>query len=123
MPQAITPVNEDEYVLIKYFDKLDEAASKKSIDKVESILNKYKWEKILIDLTEAEFIPSVFQMFIFLGKHVFLFSNDIHIALLIYDEEKQNARFCETVAQNRGIDLKVFFEKKGAIEWIKNLKY
>ena len=122
MPQAIEPVKDGEYILIKYFDKLDEAASKESIDEVESILKKNKWNKILIDITEVEFVPSVFQMFIFLGKHVFLFSNDIHIALLIYDEEKQNARFCETVAKNRGIDLKVFFEQRGAIEWIKKIK-
>lgn len=122
MPQSIETVNDGEYILIKYLDRIEESASKESIDKVESTLNKNNWNKILIDITMVELVLSVFQIFNFLYRHVFLFSNDIRIALLIDDEEKQNARFAETIAENRGTELKVFFDRKKATEWIKKNK-
>lgn len=87
-----------------------------SIEKAQNALKKYGLNKLLVDSRKQEKMPGAVSIFR-------IFSNfPRHISLAILAEKKQvtvnDIIFGENVAVNRGIRMRVFYDREAAVEWL-----
>ncbi len=73
---------------------------------------------VLIDTTEQETFPNITDIFYFTKK----LPQNFEFAVVISEKQptKDSHDFIETVAVNRSINVKEFFSKEKAIEWLKS---
>ncbi|MBN2317109.1 MAG: hypothetical protein JXM79_24500 [Sedimentisphaerales bacterium] len=82
------------------------------------VLAAHLCNRILVDETRAEKKISVIDQHQFTTEYGSEFSSDVHIAVIVRQEQISEARFVENVAFNRGIHLKIFPNQKDAINWL-----
>lgn len=88
----------------------------KSIEKSQKIAEKYGIKKLLVDTTKQEKMPGTVSVFS-------IFSNfPRHLTLALVANKGQRTLnetlFAENVAVNRGIRMKIFYNRKDAVDWL-----
>ncbi len=103
--------------MIQSFGEVSEANLKDSIAKVTQLAGQEKIDKVLVDATEQEAMPSTLEIFtLFSG-----FPSHIQVAVITHETQptRQDIYFAETVAQNRGKQIKMFTARTAALDWLK----
>jgi hypothetical protein len=75
--------------------------------------------KVLCDLTELEYTPETIDVFESAKFYTDIARSDTVVALLIKSEQADPAVFWETVANNRGLNVKTFTDVSEAEVWLK----
>ena len=72
--------------------------------------------KVVVDTTEQEQLPGTMGMYELFS----LFPRDLRVALVSEDLQPtaRDIHFIETVAQNRGIKIRVFPSKEESLNWL-----
>jgi hypothetical protein len=116
MPDEIR-VNEDRGIIeVHSYGMVSKEDIAESITKVRQILNVKQISKILVDTTKQETMPSTIDTFELFST----FSLEFKLALLIEQSQMtaEDITFAETVGVNRGVRVKIFHEKKQALQWL-----
>jgi len=91
-----------------------------SIRKAEEAFKLHGINKLLVDITEQDQMPSISGIFN-------IFANfPKHLNLALYAKKNQitedDIHFGETVAVNRGINMKIFYSQPEAMAWLNEFK-
>ncbi len=72
---------------------------------------------VLVDTTEQETMPTITDIFYFVVK----LPETFRFAIIVSEKQssKDDQDFLETVAYNRFFNVKEFFSRKEAVEWLK----
>lgn len=89
-----------------------------SVDKIDAFYRETGIPKVMVDTTRQEKMPGTVGIFK-------LFSSmPLTITFVLLVKEKQlteeDLLFAETVAVNRGVRMKIFYDKEKGLEWLKN---
>lgn len=106
-----------EYILIKHEGIFTIEEFEKSTRSTKALLDEHRWNKLLVDLrgvTNRIPLANVYYI-IELDKKVF---PSERIAVVFPLEREEDARFAETVAENRGVNLKAFTNNGKALHWL-----
>lgn len=118
MPDKIR-LNEDRGIIeIESYSVITKVDIAESISKVQQILNDKGINKILVDTTKQDTMPSTLAIFDLYST----FPQEFRIAILIQKSQvtAEDISSAETVAVNRGVLMKVFCEKEPALQWLDN---
>lgn len=74
--------------------------------------------RVLADVARVIGNISTFDTYEFSSSHHEYLPADIKIAVLIKNDQENDARFAEDVATNRGINIKMFTDKNDALRWL-----
>ena len=77
-----------------------------------------RWRNFLVDIQSLNGkiqINDRFHIAVYAAKNL---EHDVRIALLAREDQIMPCRFLETVARNRGLDLRVFFDHEEAVAWL-----
>ncbi len=74
---------------------------------------------VLVDTTEQEKMPSIMDVFDYAEK----LPQTFRFAIVVSEKQPtiNNHNFIETVAVNRSINMKDFFSREEAVEWLRGL--
>lgn len=116
MPDDIKINKEYGVIEIRSFGKVSMKDIESSIKRVKQIHEEIGIDKVLVDTTEQESMPSTINIFEIFSK----FPRDVKVALLtnICQITSQDIHFAETVAQNRGIRINEFEAQENALNWL-----
>ena len=117
MPDIIELNPEKRIIEIRSYGTVEVGDIENSIKLITKINEQSGVDKVLVDTTEQESMPSTFREFSIFSE---LPRNIFRVALLANQEQPtfEDIRFVETVAQNRGIQMQVFNTRKEALEWL-----
>jgi hypothetical protein len=105
-----------EYVLVRHAgttrDELVEARSS-----AKKILNEQRWNRLLIDMRGVEGRVSVTDAY-YSMEAIARELSYARIGLVFPPEREEEGRFAETVATNRGVQLKAFTDYEQAVGWL-----
>ena len=88
-----------------------------SINKIEGFFKESGINKVLVDTTTQEQMPGtvgIFKLFSTMPK--------AYIYVLLVKENQlteEDLQFAETVAVNRGVQMKIFYDREKALKWLK----
>lgn len=117
MPDTIK-LNKDQGIIeIRSYGKVENSDIENSIRRVTEIYKQSGVNKVIVDTTEQESMPSTLKIYSLFS----LFPRDLLVAMVVNQEQptKGNIRFAESVAQNRGIRIKQFNSREDALKWLK----
>lgn len=118
MPEKIR-VDEDRGIIhVLSYGLVTKEEITESVTKINQIFDKEMINKILVDTTRQETMPSTIGIFDIFST----FSQEYKLAMLIRESQATAAdiSFVETVVLNRGVQVKIFYEKKQALQWLDN---
>jgi len=118
MPDTLKVDNEKEIIEIRSYGTLTKVDMEKSIEGLMELKRKHGIDKVLIDTTKLDSVPNTIEIFETMAN----FPHGFKVAIII-DKNKAIAsdiRFGETVAMNRGKNIKVFSNNSSAINWLEN---
>lgn len=86
------------------------------ITKIKQIGNEFGINKVLLDTTKQELMPDITSIYEIFSK----MPCNLRIAILANQEQNtlHDVKFAETVARNRSIQVKIFFLREAALEWL-----
>jgi hypothetical protein len=116
MPDKIQ-VDEDRGIIeVESFGEVSKADIAQSISNVRQILIEKGINKILVDARKQETMPSTMGIFNLFST----FPREFRLALLAAQsqETEEDLSFAETVGMNRGVRLRIFYEKAQALRWL-----
>ena len=92
-------------------------ATKQGVQEVEALVRKFGSNRLLYDDTELDIELSTLEI---VDMSSWLVDKRSRIAILISPDYKriENYKFFETACRNRGVNLKLFFSKEDALEWL-----
>ena len=90
-----------------------------SINKIMKIFKETGVHKVLVDTTTQEKMPGtvgIFKLFSSMPKEV------VYV-LLVKEHQltEEDLIFAETVAVNRGVQIKIFYDREKAIDWLNSV--
>ena len=106
-----------EYILTKHEGNFTIEEFEESTRSTKVLLDEHRWNKLLVDLrgvTNRIPLANVYYIIEF-DKKVF---PSARIAVVFPLERAEDARFAETVAENRGVNLKAFTDHEKALHWL-----
>ncbi len=119
MPVNVKVINTKDFIKTTATGILDFAASKQAILDIASRIKSPGEYEVLMDTREAEAVLSVTDLYRLgeaLSNHPSLCQSKI--CLLTPREERENADFLETVAVNRGVQIRAFTDFEQAMTWL-----
>jgi hypothetical protein len=89
-----------------------------SIEKIQQIQSESGIDKLLVDTTRQETLPSPIEIFELFS----VYPREIKTALLVNTSQTtaKDVEFVETVALNRGKHMKVVHDREQALQWLDN---
>ena len=99
-------------------DQLDIEEARRARNELRDVLGSNHCNRVLIDETQTDKKLSVIDQHQFTAEYGSELPADVRIAVVVRPEKISEARFIENVAFNRGIRLKVFSNKKEALNWL-----
>jgi len=94
------------------------------LDKIKNLCvipKKQGHSTILVDVTELDYDFTTFKRYE-LSEHWVKLCRDLHfVNIAILGKKEKMDEFSETVVTNRGGNLKLFTDKKQAIDWLKRI--
>ena len=104
------------YLGVEVFGQWEQGDAEQAIEAIRDEANKREEIRLFLDLRNLAPPRSGLTRF-FTGEHVAKhWGHPLKIAALWKPEHYDG--FAETVAKNRGVRIKVFFEKEVALEWL-----
>ena len=118
MPDKVEVNEEKRIIEITSFGVVTSWDIADSVNKISEIYNKTGIHKVLVDTTNQEKMPGtvgIFKLFSTLPK-------EVSYVLLVKENQltERDLVFAETVSVNRGIMVKVFYDRELALEWLKD---
>lgn len=119
MPENITINKELGIIEVHSYGNVTREDLDLSLVTVKQIKEDTEIKRVLIDTTEQEKMPSIMDIFEFVEK----LPETFRFAIVASEKQptKDNHDFLETAAANRLLNVKKFFSRKEAIDWLKGL--
>jgi hypothetical protein len=108
----------DEYVLLQHEGTLTIEELYAGRVEARDLLEKNRWKRLLIDLSQASIGVRLIELFTFTVSHSETFPRYLVIAVVGNQENSQDTDFAEAVACNRGLRMKVFHDCDQARAWL-----
>ena len=118
MPYQIQYQKDSNCVFLVHMGPLDIEEARLARNELCDVLAAHQCNGILIDETRAVKKLSVIDQHQFTIEYGSELPADVRIAVVVRRETLSDARFIENVAFNRGICLRVFSNKKEALNWL-----
>jgi membrane-associated protease RseP (regulator of RpoE activity) len=117
MPFTVSAIDDGGYVLVRHEGKLTRQEFEESTVSTRNILAEHQWNKLLIDLRGVANRVSIADVYFIIEFDLRVFPSVI-IGVVFPPERKEDGRFADTVAENRGVKLKSFVEYEQAVAWL-----
>lgn len=108
----------DEYVLLRHEGTLTIQELYAGRVEARDLLEKKRWKKLLVDLSQASIGVRLIELFTFTVSHSETFPRYLVIAVVGSQENYKDTTFAEAVALNRGLRMKVFRDCDQAKAWL-----
>ena len=117
MPESVSINEKLRIIEVKSFGDVSSADMTRSVTEVKRLHEETGLRSVLVDTRDLTALPNVTDMF----ELVQSFPRGMRIAVLIVPNSEALAelQFGETVAQNRGIDVRLFESDVEALDWLK----
>ncbi len=88
----------------------------KAISEAQQIFRDRGFNKILADTTKQDAMPNTIDVFELFSN----FPREFRTAMVLNKNQKtkKDLIFAETVAENRGVRIKIFYDRELAIQWL-----
>jgi hypothetical protein len=119
MPVNVKVIRTQDFVKASAMGVLDFSASKQALLDIASQISRAGEYEVLLDTRGAEVVLSttdIYDLGVALANHPSM--RQSKIGLLAPMSDVDNARFLETVAQNRGVTIRAFTDFEQAITWL-----
>ena len=119
MPINLKVINTKDFIKTTVTGTLDFAASKQALLDILSLIKQPGEYDVLVNTREAESLLSIINLYELgeaLASHPILRRS--RICLLVPTKDIDKAGFFETVAVNRGVQIKAFADFEQAITWL-----
>ena len=115
MPDEIRVDEELGIIEVRSYGEVSKEDIAKSIAEVRHIFATKGIDKIFVDTTKQENMPGTVQIYDLFRS----FPREFKLALLMQEPQatERDIAFAETVASNRGAQVKIFYEKERALAW------
>lgn len=112
-------LNQDhEYVICIMSDKMTLDDHKQVREQAAVLLKEQGWNRLLVDARQIDAKMSLTDDYQFTESHRSNLPVTIHLAVIYRPEEIERFRFIETVAVNRGQNMKIFTDADEAVAWL-----
>jgi len=111
-------IMEEEYVLLRHEGTLTIDELYAGRIEARDLLEKNRWKRLLVDLSQASIGVRLIELFNFTVSHSATFAGYLVIAVVGSHENSQDTTFAEAVAHNRGLRMKVFHDFDQARAWL-----
>ena len=118
MAHSIERVKDGSYVRLSLFDELSLTDHEIARAEAGLVLTENGWNKLLIDAVDAKPKMSVFENYDFTADHQLHFPVSLKTAIIHHPDAAEYFKFIEDVAQNRGMELKLFTDETQALRWL-----
>ena len=118
MANTVELVKDAKYVRVVLTGEVTRNDLENARDKANRALTACGWNRLLVDVTQGNRKLSVAEDFEFTTEHQSSFPMGIRMALVVRPDELGYFRFTENVAQNRGVNMKLFLDKIQALNWL-----
>jgi hypothetical protein len=117
MPFETRKIEEDKYVLCRFDGLLTLAELEAGRRQIKDVLQKCRWEKVLVDLRGAQPAVSTLELLQFNKAHATEVPHT-QIAVLIDQEVRRDGEFSENVAVSTGVNYRLFLDEDSAKKWL-----
>lgn len=114
MPDEVTFREDLGIIEVRAYGEITIEQLEQTQDTIMRMIREHKVNRILVDAREVEKMPEVGGLYFFAGD---LPPGD-RAALLVSKSTPDETAFLESVAQNRGIQLKLFDNRDDALRWL-----
>ena len=115
----LNPDEEDQCVFIAFEGELTTREAKLAHQEVSALMRAKQWNRVVVDLTQLESVPTAYEL-LTLSEMVFLnLPRSTWIALVVRQNQTKHAWVIESIAQNRGVNLRCFDDAENANAWVK----
>jgi len=122
MSYLINPVDEDQYVFLRYEGTMPPIEIVAVRYGATGLLSALHWDRLLMDITELRTIPPDLELFrLFSGLSPDL-SPNARVALVIREEQAKQARLVQDIARKEGVFLACFSDVEQASTWMKGIR-
>jgi hypothetical protein len=118
MAYAVKLVKDAKYVSVLLMGEVSRNDLENSRDEANLALTANGWNRLYVEVTRGNPRLSVMEHFKFTSEHQSSFAAGVRMALVHRPDELVDFRFIETVAQNRGVIMKLFRDKIQALSWL-----
>ena len=118
MAYAVELVKDAKYVSVVLTGEVTRNDVENARDEANLTLTANGWNRLLVDVTRGNRKLSVAEDFEFTSEHQSSFPAGVRMALVVRPDELEYFRFIENVAQNRGVNMKLFLDKIQALNWL-----
>jgi hypothetical protein len=118
MPEVLEIQVKPDYILVTYTGEFNVAAAERAIDGSLQAGSTHNLSKILIDCRRMTGRLSIMDRYQVAVSGQRMAGKLTRVALVRQEEGSPLDRFTETVARNRGVNLKLFSEIDEAVAWL-----
>ena len=118
MPEIVRVIKELGIIEVQSFGDVSVEDIASSVEFVKQIFKKAGINKVLVNTTKQESMPSTMNIFDFFSSNLPI---DTKIAVLFTEKQptESDIRFGEAVASNRGFSIQIFTSRDKALKWLK----
>lgn len=121
MEYTIESTEANDYLVLKVLGRFDDTTADSIIQDFELRLRDTDKDKVLIDLHAVEIKTDIFGEY---RRHSNVNKSSLaktsRVAIWASGSNRKTNGFVETTVRNRGINLKVFYDKASALNWLNN---
>jgi hypothetical protein len=119
MPETVTVLEEQRIIEVRSFGYVSAEDWEQSVDTVMELVRDRGMTKVLVDSLDLVSMPRTWTLYEF-GNLLAAtkFPASVRIAAVIDGPLRENLKFIETVAINRGRQIKIFAAIDEALDWL-----
>ena len=106
------------YVYLTLSGAITDTELKAARGEANAELDAHGCRRLLVDATAITRMQPIVDDFEFTTEHNKTLPPGTRHAVVIRSEHREHMQFVEDVAQNRGIDLRLFMDRSRAIDWL-----
>ena len=122
MPYQIYFRKDHNCVFLVHTGEMDIEQARLARNELRDALTAHNCNKVLIEETQANKKLSAIDEHQFTAEYGSELTRSTRIAIIVRREKMSEARFVENVAFNRGIQLRIFHNRKEALDWLSGYK-
>ena len=119
MPEVVTVREDPEIIEIRSYGEVCEQDLIASRERVADIIRERGIKKVLVDARKSTSLPSTYPLFLFGSSFA---EKDVlrtmRLAAVVGEMTRKDMTFIETVARNRGVEVRVFDSMDDALAWL-----
>jgi hypothetical protein len=119
MSDVVDVYDKDEFVLVTYTGEFNVEAANRTIDRALQACKEFGKTRLLLDCKNMIGALSVFDRFQVAEYGQKLQGTMSKVAMVRPESQDPSDKFTETVAVNRGVNLKLFTDFEEAVKWLK----